>query len=89
MFNYITIILYFYLIIRCRKANQKILQLESELREQSEDNSNKWELKIKELQNQLQCEKDTRSMDIEEKNTTISDKGLYLLLILKIIQIII
>jgi len=53
--------------------------LESELKEQSEENSKEWKLKIKELQNQLQCEKDTRSLDIEEKNTTISDKGLLLL----------
>jgi len=57
-----------------RKANQKILELESELKEQTENN-NEWNSKIKELQNQLQCEKDTRSLDIEEKNTTISDKG--------------
>jgi len=57
-----------------RKANQKILELESELKEQTE-NANEWNSKIKELQNQLQCEKDTRSLDIEEKNTTISDKG--------------
>lgn len=58
-----------------RKANQKILELESELKEHSE-NTNEWNLKIKELQSQLQCEKDTRSLDIEEKNTTISDKGM-------------
>jgi len=57
-----------------RKANQKILELESELKEQTE-NTNEWNSKIKELQNQLQCEKDTRSLDIEEKNTAISDKG--------------
>jgi hypothetical protein len=57
-----------------RKANQKILELESELKEQTENN-NEWNSKIKELQSQLQCEKDTRSLDIEEKNTTISDKG--------------
>lgn len=57
-----------------RKANQKILELESELKEQTENN-NEWNSKIKELQSQLQCEKDTRSLDIEERNTTISDKG--------------
>lgn len=60
--------------MRFRKANQKILELESELKEQTE-NTNEWNSKIKELQSQLQCEKDTRSLDIEEKNTTISDKG--------------
>lgn len=64
-----------------RKANQKILELESELRDQNEENSNKWMLKINELQNQLQCEKDTRSLDLEVKNTTISDKGYYLIII--------
>jgi hypothetical protein len=58
-----------------RKANQKILELESELKEQNEENSDEWKSKIKELQTQLQCEKDTRSLDIEEKNSTISDKG--------------
>ncbi|XP_025412848.1 protein Hook homolog 3-like [Sipha flava] len=57
-----------------RKANQKILELESELKEQNEENSDEWKSKIKELQTQLQCEKDTRSLDIEEKNSTISDK---------------
>lgn len=61
-------------LLNFRKANQKILELESELKEQTE-NTNEWNSKIKELQSQLQCEKDTRSLDIEEKNTTISDKG--------------
>lgn len=61
-------------LLNFRKANQKILELESELKEQTE-NTNEWNSKIKELQNQLQCEKDTRSLDIEEKNTAISDKG--------------
>lgn len=61
-------------LLHFRKANQKILELESELKEQTE-NTNEWNSKIKELQSQLQCEKDTRSLDIEEKNTTISDKG--------------
>lgn len=60
-----------------RKANQKILELESELKEQTE-NTNEWNSKIKELQSQLQCEKDTRSLDIEEKNTTISDKDQFI-----------
>lgn len=59
-----------------RKANQRILELESELKEQTEESSDEWKSKIKELQNQLQCEKDTRSLDMEEKNSTISDKGL-------------
>ncbi|XP_050531116.1 protein Hook homolog 3-like isoform X2 [Daktulosphaira vitifoliae] len=57
-----------------RKANQKIMELESELKEHSEDNSNEWKIKVKELQSKLQCEKDTRSMDIEEKNATIAEK---------------
>jgi len=61
-------------LLNFRKANQKILELESELKEQTE-NTNEWNSKIKELQSQLQCEKDTRSLDIEEKNTTISNKG--------------
>lgn len=56
------------------------MELESELRDQNEENSNKWMLKINELQNQLQCEKDTRSLDLEVKNTTISDKGYYLII---------
>ncbi|KAL4135120.1 hypothetical protein QTP88_006769 [Uroleucon formosanum] len=60
-----------------RKANQKILELESELKELTENN-NEWNSKIKELQSQLQCEKDTRSLDIEEKNTTISDKDQFI-----------
>ncbi|XP_060857133.1 protein Hook homolog 3-like isoform X1 [Metopolophium dirhodum] len=60
-----------------RKANQKILELESELKEQTE-NTDEWNSKIKELQSQLQCEKDTRSLDIEEKNTTISDKDQFI-----------
>lgn len=48
-----------------RKANQKILELESELKEQTENN-NEWNSKIKELQSQLQCEKDTRSIYITD-----------------------
>ncbi|XP_050438747.1 protein Hook homolog 3-like [Adelges cooleyi] len=57
-----------------RKANQRIMELESDLKEQSDENSNEWKSKIKELQNKLQCEKDTRSMDIEEKNAAITEK---------------
>lgn len=64
-----------YIVHDCRKANQKILELESELKEQSNELNGELKSKIKELQSQLQCEKDTRSMDIDEKNTAISDKG--------------
>lgn len=57
-----------------RKCSQKILELQSES-EQSEERINEWKSKFNELQNQLQCEKDRLSINIEEKNTTISDKG--------------
>lgn len=53
------------------------MELESDLKEQTVENTNEWRSKVKDLQNQLQCEKDTRSMDIEEKNTMISDKGFF------------
>lgn len=52
------------------------MELESELKEQSEESTIEWKSKIKELQSQLQCEKETRSLDIESKNTVLSEKGL-------------
>lgn len=67
-----------------RKANQKILELESELIRQREINSNELKMKVTELQNQLHCEQVIQSLDIEEKNTTISDKGI-LKVIIKIL----
>lgn len=63
-----------YTLFNYRKCNQKILELQSES-EQSEERTNEWKSKFNELQNQLQCEKDRLSINIEEKNTTISDKG--------------
>jgi len=57
-----------------RKANQKILDIESESRVRVEENMNEYLLKIKNLQNQLQCEKSSRSMEFEEKIATISEK---------------
>lgn len=55
------------------------MELESELIRQREVNSNELKIKVTELQNQLHCEQVIQSLDIEEKNTAISDKGFYLL----------
>jgi len=65
-----------YIFLNYRKANQKILELESEFK--VEENINECILKIKGLQNQLECEKKSRCMEIEEKIAIISEKGLYI-----------
>lgn len=70
----ISIMIMFITLFNYRKCNQKILELQSES-EQSEERINEWKSKFNELQNQLQCEKDRLSINIDEKNTTISDKG--------------
>jgi len=68
-------VLFILILYLFRKANQKISELESELKDQIEENINEYMLKITGLQNELQCEKNSRSMEIEEKIATISEKG--------------
>jgi len=68
-------VLFILILYLFRKANQKISELESEFKDQIEENINEYMLKITSLQNELQCEKNSRSMEIEEKIATISEKG--------------
>lgn len=52
------------------------MELESKLKEYLENSNNECKSKINELLIQLQCEKESCSLEIEQKNTEILDKGI-------------
>lgn len=61
-----------------RQANQKIIELEGEikdLQERGEESLSSLKVKIKDFENKLQQEKDQRTADLEERDMALAEKS--------------
>lgn len=68
----------YYICINYRQANQKIIELEGEikdLQERGEESLSSLKVKIKDFENKLQQEKEQRTADLEERDMALAEKS--------------